>query len=113
MITLTNTISTDRTYLNLNTVKKVLFFQDCYGDAKHFEEGCTVVFYSDNSVDIVSVLENCYERVEYPDGTSEMKVFEDEDLLPNHLTWQGSSYPVIRDSQLYTALYDLLENQHG
>jgi hypothetical protein len=85
MITFSNTIITNRTFLNLNLVKTILFSQECTSNSGKISEVCHIVFYADSVVHIVT---DCTDVSEY-------------------LMYDGSLFPVIKDKTLFNNLTDL------
>lgn len=87
MITFSNTIVTEKTYLNLNLVKAILFDQYCNDDVVVDDEGsstrCFVIFFSDNSVYLVSRIETI------PDYVYDLPHRYDSFSLPSQITWKN------------------------
>jgi len=87
MLTFSNTIITDKTYLNLNLVQTILFNEFCFDGTEI--DVCHIVFYTDGTANVIANLD------------------ESEDKTPCYTTWRSSSFPVIRDKKLYQNLCDL------
>lgn len=100
MITFSNTISTSVAWLNLNTVKHILFFVECESprDKEHVED-CHVIFYNDGSIFLVSKLEN-----EHLNG-------ENHTNYPPYLLYQCSSFEVIRSQSLFRTISELIGDE--
>lgn len=99
MLTFSNTIITNKTYLNLNLVQTILFEQLCNDDGISIR--CVVIFFSDNSVSLVSEIETFY------DYDEDISPHCDNPVLLSRITWNGDLFPVIRDKKLYQNLCDL------
>lgn len=85
MLTFSNTIVTDKTFLNLNLVKTVLFFQQCTSHSGKFSQLCHVIFYTDGNSHIITECLN----------------------VPEYLMFRDDLIPVIRDKKLFDNLTEL------
>lgn len=99
MLTFSNTIISSVAWLNLNNVKYILFFKECTHPQKsEYCEDCHIVIFNDNSVILVSKDESS----EYQNQNGELEE------SPKYLSYNLSSYSVIRSKSLFRTISDLM-----
>lgn len=103
MLTFDNTIATNKTYLNLRNVSKIIFAEKCLIETDGKKEMdwwdvCHIVIFNDNTANIISAHTFSNEKPE--------RAFMLEQKY-SYLSYNGELLPVIRDKKLFDSISEL------